>query len=793
MPMPTYIPDAAAAESPPRADTPAGPVVYSLDVEMVSDAELVSLVCLQGLANRDSSRVFLTLRQRQCHSSFMCNPLSDDHAAQLSAETLSLHRSAPEFWQRYYGRRHGFQFRLLRHARELFDVLGGVVRGIVRFRLSNRCELPLAVTLAGVEDAIAVPDESPLLDELLARWPVVADVRDRFCSRLEASQWGLKNLMPRCTHRAVFSQNDTNRQRDPDIFSLDLAVRERMFVFNLDFWQALRPDHFALIRQILAQLEPMSPMYGWGTNEAAMMVAMGPSGSFLICTGCPNLSFHKGVPGPAQPLRTRRRFDPRAVRVEDRHYVAFMVNEGDTLKWMGSVMGAGRWLESHRQDMPVSWGVSPFINEQYPGLMEYFYESSGAGDVFVSSISGYGYYGFKHCARALELADREAGMLKAMDVSVGSLYSVHGMLDAVHGALDPATDAWLARRGCRGYMFESAQQQEVWFTSAGQPLLGADWSLFYWNFRIPGEGAAQLRGVAQRIRELARGKMRPALIPVYGGSPSDFARIRAELPEDEFKIVGLDEMVEVARLIGPRPRAPRLPRAPSPRPFAGRVLSAPRGAESFSPPLTLDLASRGVGCMRADLRFAWDDACLRVRVEERDGPREPCESWQQAGYAAGEFDLTDGVALWFDFDLDGTREHGDYTLWLGFSSRGRNDLWCCTLNNRVLTSVHPAVRAITTGAPGTRAIDASIAWRDLEQWLEADHQPAPCLTACVGPGFTFGCQPLLVEGRAGRAFLNGRSNRRENDTAVVLEDQRRPAGHAFPDGFDAASLRVELV
>jgi hypothetical protein len=37
----------------------------------------------------------------------------------------------------------------------------------------------------------------------------------------------------------------------------------------------------------------MSPMYGWGTSEAAMMVAMGPSGTFLICTGCPNLSFHK--------------------------------------------------------------------------------------------------------------------------------------------------------------------------------------------------------------------------------------------------------------------------------------------------------------------------------------------------------------------------------------------------------------------------------------------------------------------------------------------------------------------
>jgi hypothetical protein len=67
----------------------------------------------------------------------------------------------------------------------------------------------------------------------------------------------------------VFSQNDTNDQRDPDIFSLDLAVAGRLFVFNLDFWQARAPDHFALIQNILARLEPMSPMYGWGTSEAA--------------------------------------------------------------------------------------------------------------------------------------------------------------------------------------------------------------------------------------------------------------------------------------------------------------------------------------------------------------------------------------------------------------------------------------------------------------------------------------------------------------------------------------------
>ena len=219
-----------------------GLAVWSLDVEACTDAELVSAVCLQGIANREAPRVFLTLRKRQCHSSFEDNPLSADGAARLAPDALSKYRSAPEFWQHAYARSHGYAFTPVASQAELLEALGDRLRGVVRFSLGARCELPVAVTLAGLEDAVAVPDESPLLDFFLERLPVCADLRGRFASRLEASRWALAELMPRCTKRAVFSQNDTNSQGDPDIFSLDLAVMQRMFVFNLDFWEARQPD-----------------------------------------------------------------------------------------------------------------------------------------------------------------------------------------------------------------------------------------------------------------------------------------------------------------------------------------------------------------------------------------------------------------------------------------------------------------------------------------------------------------------------------------------------------------------
>lgn len=768
----------------------APPGVWCLDVETWSDADLVPAVCLQGLANREGPRCFLTLRRRQCHSSFEDNPLSADGAARLNAETLSRYRSGPEFWRVQYGQSHGYTFAEVSGAAAVLERLGDRVKGVVRFRLGDRAELPVAVTLAGLEDAVAVPDESALLDYFLARLPVVADIRGRFPSRLEASRWALQELMPRCNHRAVFSQNDTNGQRDPDIFSLDLAVMERMFVFNLDFWQARRPDHFALIQEILGRLEPMSPMYGWGTSEAAMMVAMGPSGTFLICTGCPNLSFHKKVPARRWPLRARRRFDPASARLRDRCYVTFMVNEGDTLKWMGSVMGAGRWLEPARGRLPINWGTSPFITEHFPGMMEYFYESSTEQDVLVSSISGYGYYGPKHSAHAKALAGREAALLGPTDVAVGSIYAVHGMLDATCGALDAATEEWLVRRGCSGYMFEAAQQNRAWRTRAGQPLLGADWSLFYWKYRIPGTGEEQLRGVAQRIQELASQQGFPCFIPVYGGAPADFDYIARLLPADRFSVVGLDEMVALAGQADLDRAAPPPVRSQEPRAFLGREEVAP--AREFGPGVMMDLAAHGAGTMKAQLYFAWTPEALRVRVQEVQAPVAPCESQQQAGYAAGEFDLADGVGLWFDFDLDGTRERGDFTLWLGFSSHAVPHLWCCLMNDRVLTSVCPAIRVTSEGALGARRIHAEIPWSELARWLEPAHHPAPSWSRAVGPGFRFACQPMLVEGRGGRAFLNGRSNRRENETAAVLADEREHAALPMPSGFDAHSLRIRL-
>jgi hypothetical protein len=270
-------------------------------------------------------------------------------------------------------------------------------------------------------------------------------------------------------------------------------------------------------------------------------------------------------------------------------------------------------------------------------------------------------------------------------------------------------------------------------------------------------------------------------------------RIAGYLPSELFKVVALDEFLEAAKQAQPGLSAT------SACAFEGQTLPAPWTHEAaagvvpaWSQPILMDLGALGVGCMRAEVQFAWNRESLLVRVEEGVSPPEPCESLCQAGFEAGEFDLVDAVGLWFDFNLDGTRERGDFTLWLGFSSTGRRDLYCCNLNDRVLVSVQPQVSVITGGQPGSRWIEAKVPWMELALRLDTEHHPVPGLPECVAGGFQFGCQPLLIEGRGGRSFLNGRSNRRQDRTAAVLEDNRGTSPIAAPDGWDRASWRVHL-
>lgn len=777
-------------------------MVWELDVESFSDDAVMAAAVMQGLANRRGPCVYLTMENRYWTMRLDggYRPEGGTHHAEA---TRAQYRSCTDIWRAYYGRAHGLAFTPVTGLADLLARVRDSIKGVILFDLDSPGEAVIATTLAGLYDAIPVTTALLKAEPALAALPVVDDLRGRYPDALAAQRWAADALLPQCARDAVFSKARTVNEGDPDYFALDLVASRKLFAFHLGFYRSRTPEEFALAEHILAQYPPGTPMYGWGTSEASMMVGMAKSGHFLVCTHTPNISFHAQIQPRSRAFRHPRRLDPASVKLENKHYVAFVVNEGDTLKWMGSVMGHGQWLEPERGTLPVNWGTNPWLVEKYPGMMEMFYETLSEQDLFISSITGYGYYNPKLSVATDLLARLEAEHNPAADLTIGSIYAVHGMIDATNGILDPRTDRWLVARGCRGYVFEAAQRSYVTFTSAGQPVIGVDWPLFYWMHRFA--GADKAGQAAAHIRKLAAAHPAPYFIPVYAGSPSQFRRIAAALPPDQFKIVLLDEMIELARLAGPRPAQPA---AEAPRLAVQPVLTA--GTTVVAPKATLpinadpgkwdrlgaraiehDLKLWKAGSCRARYRWAWDNDKLYVLIEELRAPAAPIEAWDHCGYEADEFDLVDGVAFWMDFRGAGTSARGGFTPWFGFSSRGNTNLYCCQVNNRVLTSPFPTAQIATAGMPGRRIIEAAIPWRELAQVLDEVHAPAGGLPRALAEGFRFSCQPLLIEGRGGRAFLNGRSNQRQDATAAALGADGSPE-LLPPSGFDAASLWIEL-
>lgn len=787
--------------------TTANALVWRLDVEDFDDDLLVSVTTLQGLANREQPQVYLGMVDRHWSMKFR----SKDVIGKLPGGTREQpYRSATDIWEDYYASTHGYQFRNVDNFAELLSKFRHLVRGAILVDMKHKGQYVIGATLAGLRDAVLV-SESALADHPeLAALPVLEDLRGKFTDSLAAHEWAVEHLQPQCNTQAIFSQTRTANEGDPDYFSLDLAVAQKLFVFSLCFRQCKAPQEFALIEKILSKLGPCSPMYGWGTSEDSMMVGMAKSGAFLVCTHTPNISFHAKV----QPTRSNLASylppkRPRPKLQKDKVYITFMVNEGDTLKWMGCVMGHGQWLSPDHGSVPINWGTNPWLVEKWPGMMELFYRTIKPQDCFFSSITGYGYYNSKLSSEWMRLAKLEAQHNPAAGLTVGSIYSVHGMMDACNGKLDAQTDQWLVERGCRGYAFESAQQAYVKYTSAGQPVIGVDWALFYWMYRY--EGQDPLQGAVHRIKQIADEHAGPFFIPVYAGSPTQFKQMAELLPKDRFEIVLLDEMIDLAIEARPMVEAQQAKKIVTPvttplsRTSQARVIPARKlpgnlfalGDDAIknqllqSESVEHDLSNWNAGSAKVKYQFGWDESHLYVHIQEIEKVLSPLESYEQRCYAANEFDLSDGVAFWMDFTNTGTRERGEFTPFFGFSSAGRHELYCCLLNDRVLTSVQPRVRVTTAVQDGKRSISAAIPWGELSEYLEPSCSPVDGLRGAIRAGFRFGCQPLLIEGNRGRAYLNGRSNKRQDQTAAALGRDGKPESLA-PNGFDADSITVEL-
>lgn len=541
------------------ADGPSVPgaaPVQVVDIRDFNSDQRLSTVCLQGLANRSGPRVYLNTGPSVQWMQFGFDDRKSGVWGKEAADELKTrYASICDAWIDILTRRGLYQFENVSMP-QLLESLGPTIAGVILYEKLDD-DLAVAATMAGLRAAV------PMTPKIYEAWgrslglPVVFDVRSLYGQydpkqerRLAAHRWATEHLFPECRKNGALSRDRTYGLDAHDtLIDVDLAVANRWITYDLSYLspETKNPNdrphpHYGfdlpdtpLLKTILAGLEPFSPVYGWGRpDENNLVRRLTLAGRVKICTGTANSSFYRHlpcmtpVPSPPQ-AQTNGGF-------QEKVYVAFMTNEGDTLKYLASLGNLGCWLQPERGKVPINWGMDPLLYREFPGLVSYFQATATENDHFFSATAGWGY---THPERFSDEQLEAYGRLVREGKNLSGLEYIDFWW--INGLRPRKTFyPFIQATGMRGVTLWS-DHQGVDYAPDGTPIVHSD---HYYTLGDPEVFAGEL------IRDAAR-LPSPWFVAVYGakmaGTPHNFYEVARRLPVDKFKVVALEEFFAAAR------------------------------------------------------------------------------------------------------------------------------------------------------------------------------------------------------------------------------------------------------
>jgi hypothetical protein len=532
-----------------------------LDIRNFNSDERLSAACAQGIANRSGAHVYLntgaSVRWMQFDFDDRRNAVWSKEAAE---ELKPRYASICDAWIDVLTRRGLYKFEPVSMP-DLLESRRQAISGVILYEKLND-DLVVAATMAGLRSAV------PMAHKVYEAWgkplglPVVCDVRSLYSQydpkqerRLEAHRWAIAHLLPECQKNGALSRDRTYGLDAHDtLIDVDLAVANRWITYDLSYLseETKNPNDrphpqfgfdmpdTPFLKSILAGLEPFSPVYGWGRpDENNLVRRLTLAGKVKICTGTANSSFYQHLPRmtpespPTQP-KAKGSF-------EEKVYVAFMTNEGDTLKYLASLGNLGCWLQPERGKVLINWGMDPLLDREFPGLVSYFRATATENDHFFSATAGWGY---THPERFSDEQLEAYGGLVREGKKLSGLESIdfwwiNGLRP--RGKFYPFIQA----TGMRGATIWS-DHQGVEYAPDGTPIVHSD---HYYTLGDPEAFAQELIRDAAKIPS-------PWFVAVYGakmaGTPHNFYEVARRLPADKFKVVALEELFTAARAARPR-------------------------------------------------------------------------------------------------------------------------------------------------------------------------------------------------------------------------------------------------
>lgn len=537
-----------------RAATP----VSHLVVKGLNQAQKLTLLAAQGLINRSGPKVYLDFGADNRWMRFDYNEKPEHQEMRMwnpstVAEYEKKYPTLNEAWIDILEKEAGFEFRSVPWESFLAGSESVAKGWLVYDNFED--EVALMGTLAGQMDALPVlRQDLPAMRKILEAFPVIFDAKSipgipGASRKIAVHQWMIANLLPHVSKTGLVSRVKNYGLQEHDTYvDIDQAVQEKWLIYDLTHYRdetadkpnplLSRPAETEILLQILSAYPPMAAVFGWGaTDENTFVRTITEKGLTVICSGVPNNSFFNRWKATKLPLKQKHTHVLEGeTQVEDKIHLAFMVNEGDSIKNAIALQGHGAWLQPERGSVPMNWGIEPAIFERYSGMMEYFYQGASANDYFFTAASGWGY---AHPNRmAPEMArDYVVQVNRGLELTDTDYIDIWWLPRS-----GPVWEAFTRGMKVKGLTQWYNPEQKVDYKQADFPVIDSN---HYYTLKEP-------EAFARMLVEDYKDVKGPWFVIVYGAArhmtPYKAKTLMDHLPDDRFKAVLLDEFFTAARL-----------------------------------------------------------------------------------------------------------------------------------------------------------------------------------------------------------------------------------------------------
>ncbi len=455
----------------------------------------------------------------------------------------------PETWQFTYSKRlyewyrdeRGYTFEELSTIEQALQAFRDMIKGYVVWDKNVRTSLTVALTIAGLEDAVVVSAEQvPMLDSL--GFQAVEDLRGKFTGMNDAEiyGWAKDRYWSRCSRKyLIWLGGHAGREMKPGV--ADWGVANRVFFQDLST-DPKHTEEYEMAKGLLAEMDKDALIMGWHSyakDRESQHVTLCSSYGLPVegLHSIPNVSFehHVGF-SEGFTFKNNHNIDPnKNYTPEKKVYLSCKQTDG---------IGLCAWLKPGRGEIPYAWETLMNYSWLVPSLLEFFYATSTPNDYFIGALSGPGYMYPKAVPpdQLPGLIRRADSLMKKLDLRVFDImdHSVHGPQEEYTDLTRSVVDAYYENMPEAIGFVNGYGPANTFDVRNGRPLISFEYYL------SPTISVTEAR---DDLLELARlNEARPYFLLLHIRETSDVARVKSilnQLPES-FELVPLDVFIRMA-------------------------------------------------------------------------------------------------------------------------------------------------------------------------------------------------------------------------------------------------------